>query len=175
MQVGSVVTMTAKVDQLIERAMVLGSDVGDDTARVVELRRLARGDESALERAMQASLGPCPPAWPPVTAPLSCSPAPATRIPRSDRSGALVTIVGAGCAAVRARPPLTASHCPLAHQSSSVSCPSLSGFSPGLFLQDPACNLHQRAPLETAANRSASMAWTKHGPGSAAQRSDRHG
>ena len=45
-----------KADQLVERAMVPGSDVGDDTARVVELRRLARGDELALERAIRASL-----------------------------------------------------------------------------------------------------------------------
>ena len=46
----------AKVDQLVDRAMVLGADVGDDTASVAELRRLARGDEAALERAMQTSL-----------------------------------------------------------------------------------------------------------------------
>ena len=45
-----------KADQLVERAMVLGSDAGDDSASVAELRDLARGDELALERAIRASL-----------------------------------------------------------------------------------------------------------------------
>jgi hypothetical protein len=36
--------------------MVLGSDLGDDSASVAELRDLARGDELALERAIRASL-----------------------------------------------------------------------------------------------------------------------
>jgi hypothetical protein len=45
-----------KVDQLVERAMMLGTNVGDDSASIAELRCLARDDESALERAMQVSL-----------------------------------------------------------------------------------------------------------------------
>ena len=50
-------TMSAsKVDQLVERAMILGVDADDDSDSIAELRCLARGDELALERAMQASL-----------------------------------------------------------------------------------------------------------------------
>jgi hypothetical protein len=45
-----------KVDQLVERAMILGADAGDDSASIAELRFLAQDNELALERAMQASL-----------------------------------------------------------------------------------------------------------------------
>jgi hypothetical protein len=56
-QIGNVGTMSAtKVDLLVERAMMLGTDASDDDASIEELRGLAQGDESALERAMQVSL-----------------------------------------------------------------------------------------------------------------------
>ncbi len=46
-----------KVDKLVERAMTLAAEAGDDDdASVAELRGLAGGDEPTLEQAMQASL-----------------------------------------------------------------------------------------------------------------------
>jgi hypothetical protein len=45
-----------QVDQLVERAMILGADAGDDSASVAELQGLARDDELDLERAIRACL-----------------------------------------------------------------------------------------------------------------------
>jgi hypothetical protein len=44
------------VDQLVARAMVLGTDAFDDDAAMAELRGLAGGDNQALERAIPVCL-----------------------------------------------------------------------------------------------------------------------